>query len=244
MASKKWSRKRKMNKRGYRSTTYTRRTPTARLVKRVAYGICEKKYYEFPTVYNMHSGLDDNAVMTSGGWYIISLVNAIRVGTDVTQRIGRQIYIRYIQLSIDFTGDGDILANGAVCRYVVAHDKGCAGVQATAPVIWGNGAGNSTGSQGFSALRNTDNMRRFNILLDRQHNVTQLTQNAGVGTYTSRGIIQHYIPIFKKVNYDTDGATVISSPNLVKDDYLFMVAPSQANCCIARLYWRVCFNDA
>lgn len=213
-------------------------------MRRVAYGIAEKKAADFGPL-NFQTIADDYGPLTGSGWYQFSLINAIRLGTGSDQRIGREVFIRYILVSLDFTTDGapDLL-NGATCRYAVVHDKSCNGAAFNYAEMWDKGAGTTAATIGFSAVRNYTNMSKYGLLLDRAHNIVQTSGTGATATASARGVIQHMIPINRKVRFDSDGSSLTLADNLINDNYVIAVCPSIVNCCIARVFWRVVFNDA
>lgn len=213
-------------------------------MRSVAYSIPEKKYANFGAI-NIANGLDDLTPMSSTPqFYMLSLLNGIPLGTDSSNRIGRQIYVRYIQIVCTMQGDGDYLLNGTACRLVVAHDK-AAPHGALPPsnfIFLGGPDGGSVAN--ITSLRNTDFLPRFSIKYDRIFNIAQLSQGTAGTTYTPRAIVSITIPVYKKIQYETSSSLVNTSANMTKDDFYIMMAAATPNCCIGRVYWRVCFNDA
>lgn len=243
MAFKKTSRrmKRRYQRRG---VTYRRRGPLMRRMRTVAYSVAEKKYHEY--IANPETNADDFNALTNTGWFSLSCLNGIGVGTAQNQRVGRKIYVRYILLSFYFAQDGspDNLTNGATCRYAVVHDRGCNGTTPGAASVFSNDVSQLAGTASFASMRNYDGMNRFRMLLDRQHAVTQFDSTAARATFSALRVIQHYVPVFRTIQY-TGGATSNNgATSLLKDDIRAWVSPSTANCCIVRVACRTVFNDA
>lgn len=213
-------------------------------MRSVAYSIPEKKYANFGAI-NLANGLDDLTPMAGTAlFYMASLLNGIALGTDVNQRIGRQIYVRYIQIVATMQGDGDYLLNGTACRLAVVHDKAAPNgpLPASSDIFVGGPDGAAVAN--VTSLRNTDFMPRFSVKYDRIFNIAQLSQGTAGTTYTPRAITSITIPVYKKIQYETSSTLTTTGANLTKDDFYVMMAASTANCCIGRVFWRVCYNDA
>lgn len=218
-------------------------------VRRIAYSIPEKKYHQvsrynvaqaitnapgFPTV-------DDATKMTV--WTVTDPLNAIEVGTASDNRIGNKIYVRYVQVSVEMTMDGDHLLNASTARMCAFWNRMANNVNTAAADLW-TPSTSSIVNQG--SLRNVESFSQYTMLLDRQHKTVMTVGHATDPTLratTGCGVIQFYIPIFKVVEYNN---TIIdcSSSNMKGPTLLLCFFNSVSDCCIIKVGWRVCFTDA
>lgn len=216
-------------------------------IRRITYSMLEKKYAD-NAAFNLEDGGSTlTTPISTTAYRFYSLVNNIRLGTGVNQRIGNKIFVRYLHLTFGFKTDGDNVLNGSTCRYGVIWNKQANGTLATGADVFSGGAYESTPE--FTSLKNFNTMKKYKTLLDRAHLIIPATRSGdGTGAahfnFVGQGVIQHYIPINKWVQYSADAAGLASSANLVSNDFLVYIAASNANCCIATLFARICFNDA
>lgn len=212
-------------------------------VRRITYSIPEKKCFQ-AGAWNVMSAVTDTPADGGGAgtstqmdasWHFFSLVNSIQQGVALEQRVGNQIYLRYIQFSILFEGDGDSLTNGMICRYCVIRTNEANGVMPGATAVFANGP---TGTATFASLRRYDTKNKYTTLLDKQH----ATVNTTATTHNPNGVIHGYVGINRKLNY-TGTTNNAAGGNLLEQDYFFAICASVASCCKAHLYWRVVYND-
>jgi len=168
-------------------------------------------------------------------WHAISLLNPIAIGNTASTRVGNNIYVRYIQVSISFVGDAVANANGMTCRYMALKTHANGAAVPAAAQLYNIGP---LGTVAFQSLRNWDTNNRYRTVFDRQHHVTNTTTT----TNTSNGVVQCFIPVYQKIQYT--GATVdCSGSNLMTNDVLLAMCSSVTNCCTISISWRVIFND-
>lgn len=204
----------------------------------------EKKCFDNGGIFNMFTNVDNGNTYDSVDFKSYSFLNAIILGTDRDNRIGRSIYVRYVQLTIDFQTDNDVERNGVACRYAIVLDRAAAGVVPAASAIWSSMNPMQTpGIVGTASLRNFDNMNRFRVLLDKQHTMTYVSQGT-INATTSRRVIQHYIPIHRVFQYVSSSGDRTTAAALGKEDLRLWICPSSTNCCIIRVGMRTVFNDA
>jgi len=215
----------------------------AQSVRRITYSIPEKKCYQVGA-WNVMAATTDTptdaggsgaATQMDAAWHFFSLVNSIQQGTSVDKRIGNQIFIRYIQFSLLFEGDGDSLVNGMICRYCVIRNNEANGAIQGATAVFANGP---TGTATFASIRRYDTKQKYTTLLDKQH----ATVNTTATTHNPNGIVHGYVGINRKLNY-TGTTNDAAAGNLLEQDYFFAICASVANCCKTHIYWRVVFND-
>jgi len=87
----------------------------------------------------------------------LTLLNGVAPGSDINQRVGRQIMMKSIQLN--FTGIGNA-SNDSIIRFLVVWDKQCNAAALTIANLLTAASVNST--------RNLDNRNRFVILADQR----------------------------------------------------------------------------
>lgn len=254
---------------------FIRRRFTKR-VRRVAYSIAEKKYFQFwinagvgslgsapPSDY-VTSNL---AATTSDIWRFWSFLNGIQQGAANNQRIGNNIFVRYVHISLYFVptpaanGDAVVRDTGSICRYVIVRDRKHGGgqVAATTPSTvyypapgdqYWDPAALGTGAAALGnvlALRNNLTMGRYQTYLDMQHVVSSMSANATDGTMTGTKVVQHFIKVFKPFQYRTVGSVTdftTASDSMAKTDLQFGIASNAAGCCRVTAFVRVCYNDA
>ena len=109
------------------------RVAFSRRVRRISYGIAERKYNDYSmgadaSTYNAPLVTDPGSAeaKVSNRWLWLNLLGNITQGVGQGQRIGNKIFVRYVQLSLNFqysdagTGMG---VNGCRCRYIAAIDR-------------------------------------------------------------------------------------------------------------------------
>lgn len=97
--------------------------------------------------------------------------NAISIGADINQRVGRKITIRSLELHYSILADGDEVSP-SLCRIMVVFDKQANGTQPAGTDIL-------TGSTVYSP-KNLNNRERFLILKDDLVSVQRLTDKSQV----------------------------------------------------------------
>lgn len=216
-------------------------------VKRITFSVLEKKYFDRPAFNLEDGGTTLTTPMSTVAWKFYSPVNAIIQGIDRDMRIGNKIFVRYIQLTFGFASDGDNTLSGSTCRYILLHNRQANLTIPTAADVFANGAVSTNAD--YTSLRNCNTLKKYSLLLDRAHLLIPATRS-GDGTaaahfnFLGQGVLQHYIPINKWVQYQASSSAITTSVNLVSNDFVIGVAPSNANCCIGTVMARVCYNDA
>lgn len=221
-----------------------------RMVRRVTLNLAETKYKEIgplnpdavPNWITQAAANPANALGAS--WHRLSLLNEIANGTGVDQRIGNRIFVKYVQMYIVMSVNASPWTG--TCRYLVLEDKMCSTALAD---ISGNYlmAGNVphikdlTTNPSIYAPKNTQQFKRWNTLLDRQHNMTA-TFSTGEPV---QPVMQHYIPIGKSFQFLTGGAANLTTNAQLPENALnFYMAANDAGCCQVSIFFRVAFKDA
>lgn len=239
-----------------------------RAVRRVNYSIAEVKYFE--GVVNPVSGsikstwsLLPASFLTADWNNQFSLLGCIQQGTNVGQRIGNKIHVKYVQLSIlfSFTNNPSSVATitptsalfGMFCRYMVMLDKSPS--RATLPFNYmstGFGAGAAYGFTSCLQLtfRDFNQLKTSKVLLDMQHknhNTSSAPVAAnGVSSTTGIQVVQHFIKVNRDFTYDSvQSATdaVASHAGMRDGDVVFQVCPSDTGCCQVGVQFRVAYTD-
>jgi len=228
-----------------RKTTTYRRTKQkrglTRLVKRVITNIDEKKLV-FGTNFSA-------TTVSSASWALNSLAitsgtfPGFAQGTTSANRIGNRIRIVSWDIAVIIRPKAHIdMANGTICRFVVALDKTPAGALpantdvfniATSFASSYNFVNVATGASGAG-------QGRFSILLDKQHTMVAIT--AG-GTESGPPLVANYrLPMKGKI-IEFNGAGVLIG-QLIQNNPLFLFCADAANCCDIELQSSVVFTDA
>lgn len=249
-----------------------------RLVKRIAYSIPEKKYFDF--AFNLSDGGYNanppvfaglTSATLSGSWANqISLVNAIPQGNGEGQRIGNRIHVRYVQFFLLFCFSNistttqiqpsvNANINGMICRYMMLLDKQPAQTTLPRQAMEDPGTFNWTPFAGAlavtvytgrtSALRDYNQLRRYKVLVDLQHQsyLTAATVPAGTNSQapmTGNHVAQHYVPINRDFTYANTSAVINGASVMIDNDILLQACPSDASCCTVYGLARVCYNDS
>jgi len=139
---------------------------------------------------------------TSG---VVTLINGVGQGDDTTQRQGRQITMRRLELRLQCRQDQLNGDSGYVLRMVIAYDRQATGVSATAGTILDL----STIGQGHIAPINYQNIQRYEILYDKSFTVNA---TAGiVGAFDNQILYKTVImDLNHVVRYIGTGATISS----------------------------------
>lgn len=177
----------------------------SRSVKRIAYSIVEKKYWDFTfnpvdaLICSTYQGVGGtSANFLAAGWGNCgSLVACMQQGSSDGTRIGNRIHVKYVQLTMQFfmsnnTNSAAALANfvaasqSSYCRYMLILDKQPGGTSLPRTNMLDHGAwaipiqaGSVTNVETApGALRDYNMLRRFKVLLDMQHQAIVLQGTA------------------------------------------------------------------
>lgn len=199
--------------------------------------------------------------------YQYSIVNPIPVGNTDRSRVGSRIFVKYVLMTwfFNMTPASAPTTNGAVygmnCRYGMVLDKRAdqtatynAGPPVSTRELWdtGNGGLFPAGATAqadvpyqIAAFKSINNMNRFKFMLDRQHRVVYNNLAATVaGSATSgTGIVQHFIPVFKTIDYNFTAGTDLLGGAVQKNDLMVYAVPSDSNCCKVSCAIRIAFTD-
>lgn len=263
---------RRSRRRVSRRRTRTSRRAYVRNVRRIAFSIPERKYYEY--WFNPQIGIpapdlltDDHrsqvfAIAHAPIWRAASLLAPLPQGVDNGERIGAKIHVRYVQLSVTIVpvaaANGDLADRlGMLCRYVVARDR-LANTsfnntvvtppqlfqnQSAAPISGSTTTIQNTNHSLVGDFRYRDNLGRFKIYADQQHVAAQTTE----ATVAAPRIVQHFIKVGRTFTYGagTLAAAELQSFNkLTKGDLLWFSNVNQADCCVVGVQVRICYTDA
>lgn len=167
-----------------RSSVYGRykRTRTlGRMMRRIAYSIPEKKYFEFICCVSSASAVStpSNSAWQSipGNLFLsndfdnqITLLGAIQQGVSENERIGNRIHVKYIQIGLVFQFNNNNIAAanpspgsnmyGMFCRYCVFEDNQPNGESLPLANLWQDW-GNTIGSGGSASAVPFDGARTF-----------------------------------------------------------------------------------
>lgn len=218
-----------------RRRTFTRR------VRHIAFGIAEKKYWDYAfnpkdnlVVANLN-GTSTNKL--AGSWANQgSLIACMPQGFAEGQRIGNQVIVKYIQLTIltqiaatansgDQSVSADLAAFGGFCRYMVLYDRqagvgsGASGSYPKATMTSQGGTWSVLPAAGGAqsmiadsvAFRDYNTLKRYKVLLDKQHNMVPLSNavqaTGGFVINTGMRVVQYYIPINKMFQWNATAVT-------------------------------------
>lgn len=189
-----------------RKKTYNERRFGKMVVSRGIVMAPEIKHYD---VYNAPSALGNANVWTrmggdTFGWFPSQ-------GADFNQRIGRRIYVKYVELRMAFAVASviHVPVGGDTIKCEVWMDKECKGTWPANTDIW-----EPVGGSGLSitAPLNASNLKRFKRLATMVHDVQvtavlpgapPIVQGANV-----RELAMIRIPVNKHVNYSAQGALI------------------------------------
>lgn len=244
-----------------RSTKRTKKTTITKAVRSAITKMAEKKILSYgpfrtsdPTT--VPATLTD---MTHNSWNWVSMVNGIVQGTTIRDRLGKSIFVRYIEIAFHmdaFVKDYE----GLNVRLMVVKNKKCNGsFIATADMFEARSTAGNVMSVGYDSLYNENFGDKYKVLLDKQMNftttaVTSVSTGAlgAHATHNNIGIKRFYIPVNEKIDYSTQPGSVVwtSSANLTHTDLIFGVCcgngvtvGSPLSTCRDRVSFRVAFND-
>lgn len=257
-----------------RSRRYRRRGKMGRIMRTLgSIRAPEKKYFDL--WFNPRTGLryaapyavnqtDSSVVRLNTTWNTVSLLTLLGQGFSDTQRIGNEVFVKYVQLavyvttiaSLDHTADPDtnniIAANGMLCRYNLMKvktnnfDLGNNYMDSVAPTGTGPNIFNVGQFKSISIMRN------YKTLLDAQHqaHVTQFSvATEPTPSFWTSGtrVIQHFLKVNRRARFGTDrsGSTTMNdSSNLSTLDLRFGACANINDCCDMQVHARICFTDA
>lgn len=202
----------RFKKRNYSRSRRFRRRITKnfrRKVKTVINRQLEKKYYDYiaPDSISIQSGTDAT---------LLSLLQPIEIGTSVSQRIGNEIFLRYILINIDLNAN---TVEDAYVRIVVCQART-------------NGL--STASFPGNIFNFLDREKFRIIKYDKVWNLSNLKENAA-----NKKFVRIKVRFMKKIQYDQG----TGSPFLPWYLYLTSndaVIPSP----LAYITWRAYYTDS
>lgn len=223
-----------------------------RRIRRIAFSIAEKKYADFALVPGdpvRHTASFDTNIVGISAYAVpanvrpMSVLNRIANGVETGQRIGNNIFVEYIQLTIYIAIKPNptevMMTNGCLCRYGLYWDRASGGAATPGIGLFSNDFGGS--ENGTTKLRDVYTLGKYKTLLDKQFRMAYFTSNNTSGT----SVIQHYIPIKRQINYR--GPAALSAEqvaNMIKNDVFFTICASSAAMCYASIGVRVCYRDA
>lgn len=232
-----------------------------RRVRRIAYSIAEKKYYQY-ALYGGTSGapqLLTTAVvnpMTATASYAVaygatprSLINCVPLGFSDGERIGNKIFVEYVQLSFfihfglveaDAMG-ANMAVNGCNMRYGVYYDRQAGGAAAPLVNLYEPMGGSTQWTYG--AFRNKATLGKYKTLRDKQIRVAYTDTSATSG---ASGIpaVQEYIPIKRTFAYNGVATDTTVTSNLLRNDLAIVVSCNHNTSCYIWIGVRVCYRDA
>lgn len=243
------TRRRRATKRTYKRRV--NRKSLYRVARRVAYQIAETKYYETGVVtpditsnglWSAQSG--DAAHLSQNVWARLDLLNGILVGNTNSTRVGNRIMVKYVQVYLAIgQGDATDLESGT-CRFLLIRDKGTQGslIDMRNSYFSTNGPMLSGQTMPINAPKNSDTLRRYSTLLDRQHSVQMYGSTAGSKTATP--VMTFYIPVNRVFTYKAGSSGWNSSDCMVEETLQFALGADMAGCCNISAYFRVAYKDA
>jgi len=194
------------------------------------------------------------------GPFAISLINHLLQGTtaNATTRIGNNVFLRGVYLSLSIRAQASTTDNVAACRFVLAWNKGS--VQNTAnngdiigPVEY------LANTSMLAAARNSTTLTKFRVLQDNIHEMVAGGMNGTATMLGPRFDKCMYIPVNKKVMYRTStdpgsnttygGATMANIflpsnlSNMLKDDLQMMIWATSNTCCVITVGIKLIWQD-
>lgn len=232
----------------------------------------EKKYFQY--YFSPRQGLkltlpylpvagQSASIRLDTNWRYSSLLTLLSQGIADSQRIGSEIFVKYVQLSVYVTAiptlDGDTQAatilgsSGMICRYNLMKVR-------TNNLDVSNDYMDSTTVQGSESpnvfnvgvFKKISLMRNYKTLLDAQHqsHVTSsnLAEEPQPNAFTSgTRCVQHYIKVNRRARFNLDRSVsmdMTDSSNLSTMDLRFGAVANMDACCDMQVLVRVCFTDA
>jgi len=245
--------------------TFRRRTQRGfrRRVRRIAFGIAEKKYLDYWFGFNLNNGaaaqyeempLPNNVTSEPmcrlpQEFTPVSLVQMIQQGFTRGTRVGNRIALDYIQLVISIAFDGSTFAadenmNGCVCRYQLIKPKGTPGTVAVSPYV------SNVFRNSVQAMKDPDQMRTRKTSLDRQVRMAVTSTSVGGTALSGTGVpvIQHFIKMRgRQVQFNAVAAlnqNMRQCANITDGDVWFQACAENPGMCYMAVGVRVCYRDA
>lgn len=250
MAYRKFKRSRRY---GGRSRRRMRRS-FGRRVRRIAYSISEKKYYEYilhgdggtvlPITTEIPDDIRDNLLYHCATFAAPQgLIHHIPKGYEQGQRIGDKIFVEYIQFTITVQFANPAAASsmgntGCIMRYGVYLDRAHSQAVTPAPDLFTNFGGALHGS---GAMRSIATLGRYKTLRDKQIRVAYNS----LDTATGIPVLQEYIPIKREFRFKgSNPASSLDSSNMPMANLAFNAMCNHTDSCYYWLAVRVCYRDA
>lgn len=220
-------------------TTY-KRSKLGPKVKRIVTSMYEKKAVD--------EIVATNYTPVGPNWSIASVIGdtqlggagtyAIAQGTNFNQRVGDVVTLHRIDFMVRITpaiaGAGNI--DGAMCRFIVYHNKQANGTRPTATQIFV--------TDSITSLRNHLLRDRISVLKDYTHQMVVTTQNAGAAlTMGPEALVQFSIYPKTKIHYNGTSGVL---NEILRNDYGFAVctdAGAGASCCTINVNAQVVYTD-
>ncbi len=142
-----------------------------------------------------------------------ALLNGIALGTEVYQRVGRQVNMHELDIRLGFTQQNGAL-NTQLCRYLIVYDKQPNGAAPTlATILDTSGAATAPLKQ-----HSRDGMRRYEILADHTF---QVNPNTLVDSYPQ---FHHKIRLNRPIQFNSSSTGTVAS---ILTGSLYLVAIDQ-----------------
>lgn len=221
-----------------------------RIFRTLAAAVPERKYFDFAVAastghgvffpYGYPAGIAAPVTGITHHWRCLPLNWNYPIGTGAEDRIGRRIFLRYIQLNLDFfmtgTNSAPFLQNGCIIRYVIATAKLNANKASAESGLFRPLASSAAYASDIHSVRDPNHMSKFRILADRQMVLTAISTDstASRNTVSGHGIISHFLPINKHVSFTSHvptehGAAVPDFSTFNDRVYFLMVSCSHVD---------------
>ncbi len=244
------SRKRTFAQTGFTPFTYkTRRGPritARRTIPRVVPGVTRVSGY-----YGRYAGrsaelkffdlvVDDAVVSAAGTIQAAGSINNIAQGVGEQNRVGRKCAIRTINWKYEITLPQSVDANppalGDLVRVILYQDKQANGATATVTGI--------LESDNYQSFRNLANSGRFNVLMDRTHqmNYLTLTNAQNVDTFESADVNRNY-SFYKKCSIPIEFDSTTGAITEIRSNNLGVLLLSENGVCVFKSQFRLRFSD-
>lgn len=155
----------------------------------------------------------DTAVPNGATTVDFVLINGVAQGSDNTNRVGRKVLAKSLDINAIFIGPTSntqasaSIVPGSMVRWWVILDAQPDGATATPADVW------KTTSSFAVAHRNLDNSERFKVLRTGTVCLSPMNQTAatpGLPGYPDKGYVDIFIPLNDAVRYSGTGATIAS----------------------------------
>lgn len=221
-----------------RGTTSKKRRVTKKAVAQIARRVInrnvETKYKDF-VLYGSTNVLSTAApTLLSNTWGFSSACGVLSQGYTASQRIGEKVRIKRIELYFTvFPAVDAAMADGALCRFIVYHNKRANGAVPTGTDMFVIDAQH--------ALRNSTKLGQLSILREYNHSLVMYSNNAGAAV-SSGPAVQWKWTIYPKktLQFQENNGSVA---DLFMDDYGVGYI-GETNCCLARITGKLVFTDA